>query len=105
MVTGVDHLRSDAIAVAGRRELQLLQIEAEVVQTADAAGNVTADVASRKLVLERHLVPQLLVAPYDIVRDGLRIDATVQKAARLQVEHLAKDVHSRDVEILGALPV
>ncbi len=105
VVAGVDHLGAHPIPVVVGGHLQLLDVEAEFVQAPDALLHVVAHVGVGQLLLVGDLVPERLVPADHVLADRLRVDVGVQLPGRLQVEHLAEDVHLGDLQVLAALAV
>jgi hypothetical protein len=87
-----------------RIELDLLDVEAEPVQTVQPLVEPEALVGGEHLLL-RQLVPQCLVARDDLGAGLVGVEIGREPDLGVHVEELADDVQLRDVEVVRALPV
>jgi hypothetical protein len=94
----------DLLAVVGRHELHLADVEAEVVEPLEPLLEAE-HVAGGELVDRGELGPQLRVALLDGEPDVPRIDVGGEAAPHLQVEQTAGHVLGGDLEVELALPV
>ena len=106
VVPGVHDLGADADEVAGDagHDVELGDVEAEVVELADARVDPEALAGGHQLVLGQGR-PQRPVAPHDGVAGVDRVDARLEQLALLQVHELADGVGARHVEVVAPLPV
>ena len=94
---GLDDLRADpqAVAVVGRLELDLLDVEAALVQPLQPLLEPVALVGA-EVLLGHQLVPDALVLRGDLRRELERVVDLEVAELRLEVEQLAGDVLLRD---------
>ena len=96
--------RARDVPSSSRVDLELLDVEAQVVEAPDLLVDPVALAG-----VDDHggleLVPQPSVAPHDGLRGERGLDGLVQHVAGLEVEQLAEDVDVRDLEVVVALPV
>ena len=101
VVAGLDDLRldPDPVAVEVGDDVELVDVEAEVVEPLDALLH-PPHLRGRELLLGRQLLPQRLVAGLEHLDDLVRLDLVAQRLAGLQVEQLGEDVLGRDREVV-----
>ena len=101
MVAGLETGRVDAQAVAlvGGDEVDLLDVEAELVEAVHALVE-QVPLAGRERDLAGQLVPEAFVAFAHLRRDGERVAALVRAERLLEVEQLAEDVLLGDLEVV-----
>src|SRR5665648_299463 len=87
-----------------RGDGQLVDVEAEFIQTTDAFIDPPPTALLEPLALGE-LTPERAIAVDDGLRDLDRIGGEGQETPGLQVHQLAGDVDPRDVEVMFALPV
>ena len=101
VVAELDDLGLDAhpVAVEVGDDVELVDVEAEVVEALDAALD-PPHLLEAELLLAGELVPQCVVALVDQLGDGLGLDLRVERAAGLQVEQLGEDVLAADPDVV-----
>ncbi len=107
-MSGVRHPRPWAGCAPRARlvglDRELLDVETEIVEPLDALVDAPA-LRRRELFGAGQLLPERAVLLHDAVADLDRVDVFVEAAAGLQVEQLAGDVDTRDLEVVLALAV
>ena len=97
-------VQPQAVAVVAGDELELLDVEAELVQAAQPLVDLVARVVAERL-LARQLVPERLVARDELGGGLLRRELALAAELGLDVRELAGDVLLGDLEVVLALPV
>ena len=106
VVAGLDDagVQAQPVAVVAGDELELVDVEAELVQPVQPLVDPVARVVGEELVA-RQLVPERLVARDQVGGGLLRPELALAAELRLDVGELAGDVLLRDHEVVAALPV
>ena len=106
VVAGLDDVgaQAQAVAVVARDELELVHVEAELVEAVQPVVDLVARVVGEELVAHQ-LVPERLVARDEVGGGLLRPQLAVPAELGLDVGELAGDVLLGDHEVVGPLPV
>ena len=106
VVAGLDDARvqPQPVAVLARDELELVDVEAELVQAVQPLVDLVARVVAEHL-LAHQLVPERLVARDQLGRRLLRVELALAAELGLDVRELAGDVLLGDRQVVPALPV
>ena len=106
VVAGLDDARvqPQPVAVLAGDELELVDVEAELVQPVEPLVDPVARVVAERL-LARQLVPERLVARDELGRRLLRRELALAVELRLDVGELARDVLLRDQQVVPPLAV
>jgi hypothetical protein len=107
VLPGLGHLGPDPqlAAVRGADQLELVGVEPEVVEPAQALGDPMPLLGRPQRLLPGQLLPQRLVAVLYLLAGLQRVDVVRQQLARLQVHQLAADPLDRELDVPVPLPV
>ena len=108
MVAGLGDLRGHPqahLAVARIEQLELVDVEAEVVEPAQPLAQPVLGLGRREPPLRGELLPEHAVALLERGDDRPRVDVVAEQSAGLEVEQLAEHVVGGQSEVDLALPV
>ena len=98
-------LQPQLVAVSGADQLDLLRVEAELVEPSQPVGDPVPLVFGLEDLLPGQLLPQRLVPAPELLGDFQRLHAGREQLTRLQVEQLAVDPLDGQLEVPLPLPV
>ena len=93
------------VPLPGADQLDLLGVEAELVEPVQALGDPVTLLLGAQDLLAGQLLPQRLIPPLELLGDLERVDVGREQLARLQVEQFAADPLGGQLHVITALPV